>query len=362
MNPRKTKKNISGQVALVSSVQTTLVKDIRTLIEEARATVAVAANAGLTLLYWRVGRRIHAEVLKKTRAGYGERIVATLGEQLGREFGRGFSEKSLRHMIRFAEAFPDERIVSALLRQLSWTHFLQIIYLDDPLKRDFYAEMCRIERWSTRTLQKRIDSMLFERTALSRKPAKLAEKELKQLRAEDRLTPDMVFRDPYLLDFLGLKDTFAEKDLEAAILREMESFILEMGVGFAFLERQKRITVDGQDFYMDLLFYHRLLRRLVAIELKIGEFKAEYKGQMELYLRWLDKYERKSGEAAPVGLILCAGKRHETIELLNLEKSGIKVASYLTELLPRKVLEQKLHEAVKLARARLSSGNGARGD
>ena len=271
------------------------------------------------------------------------------------EFGRGFSEKSLRHMIRFVEAFPDFRIVSALLRQLSWTHFVSLIYLDAPLKRDFYAEMCRIERWSTRTLEKKIGSMLFERTALSRKPEKLAALELKQLREEDKLTPDLVFRDPYLLDFLGLKDSYAEKDMEAAILREMESFILELGVGFAFLERQKRITVDGEDYYLDLLFYHRPLRRLIAIELKLGEFKPGDKGQMELYLNWLDRYERKEGEEKPIGLILCAGKRHETVELLGMEKSGIRVSSYWTDALPKKELERKLHEAVRLARTLLKA-------
>ena len=257
-------------------------------------------------------------------------------------------------MVRFAEVFPDERIVSALLRQLSWTHFLSLIYLDDPLKRDFYAEMCRIEKWATRTLTNKIDSMLFERTALSKKPAKLVELELKQLRDDDRLTPDLVFRDPYFLDFLGLKDTYAEKDLEAAILREMEAFILELGVGFAFLDRQKRITVDGVDHYLDLLFYHRNLRRLVAIELKIGEFKPGDKGQMELYLGWLSRYERKPEEGSPLGLILCAGKRHETVELLDLEKSRIQVSSYWTEALPKAELERKLHEAVRHARARLA--------
>jgi len=258
-------------------------------------------------------------------------------------------------MVRFAEVFPDEAIVSALRRQLVWTHFKKLIYLDDPLKRDFYAEMCRIERWSTRTLDKKVGSMLFERTALSRKPGKLAEMELKQLREEDKLTPDMVFRDPYLLQFLGLKDSYLEKDLEAAILREMESFILELGVGFAFLERQKRITVDGEDYYLDLLFYHRPLRRLIAIELKLGEFKPGDKGQMELYLNWLDRYERKEGEEKPIGLILCAGKRHETVELLGMEQSGIRVSSYWTDALPKKELERKLHEAVRLARARLEA-------
>ncbi|MCX6994070.1 MAG: PDDEXK nuclease domain-containing protein [Kiritimatiellaeota bacterium] len=333
----------------------TLLADVRTMILTAREGVARAVDAGLTTLYWHVGRRIRHDILKEQRAGYGEGIVSALGRQLAAEFGRGFSEKSLRHMIRFAEAFSDFKIVSSLLRQLSWSHFLALIYLDDPLKRDFYAEMCRIERWNTRTLAKKIQSMLFERTALSRKPAKLAEMELKQLREEDKLTPDLVFRDPYLLDFLGLKNTYAEKDVEAAILREMESFILELGVGFAFMERQKRITVDGDDYYLDLLFFHRRLKRLVAIELKLGDFKPADKGQMELYLRWLDKYERREGEDSPLGLILCAGKKEETVRLLDMEKSGIRVAAYWTEILPKAQLERKLHEAVLLARERLTA-------
>jgi predicted nuclease of restriction endonuclease-like (RecB) superfamily len=332
-----------------------LLAELRELIHGARQQVARAIDSGLAALYWQLGYRVRAEILKDQRAEYGAQIVSAVGRQLEAEFGRGFSEKSLRHMIRFAEAFPDPEIVSALRRQLTWTHFKTLIYLDDPLKRDFYAEMCRVERWSTRTLIKKIDSMLFERTALSRKPAKLAEQELRQLRDEDKLSPDLVFRDPYLLDFLGLKDTYAEKDLEAAILREMEAFILELGVGFAFLERQKRITVDGVDYYLDLLFYHRFLRRLVGIDLKLGEFKPGDKGQMELYLNWLNRYERREDEEPPIGLILCAGQHRETIELLDLERSGIRVSSYWTEVLPKKELERKLHDAVRLARARLEN-------
>ncbi len=328
-----------------------LLADLRGLIARAREQVAQTVNAGLTLLYWHIGTRIRRDVLQERRAEYGAGIVSAVGRQLEAEFGRGYGEKNLRHMMRFAEAFPSEAIVSALIRQLSWTHFVKVIYLDDPLKRDFYAEMCRIERWSTRTLDQKIGSLLFERTALSRKPAKLAEQELKALREEDKLTPEMVFRDPYFLGFLGLKDTYAEKDIEAAILREMEAFILELGVGFAFLERQKRMTVDGVDHYLDLLFYHRNLRRLVAVELKLGDFKPGDKGQMELYLGWLDRYERREGEESPIGLILCAGKRHETVELLNLERSGIQVSSYWTEALPKAEMERKLHEAVRHARA-----------
>jgi predicted nuclease of restriction endonuclease-like (RecB) superfamily len=333
-----------------------LLSEVRELILSARQSVATAANATLTMLHWQIGNRIRRDILREKRAEYGEQILATLSKQLEAEFGRGFGRRNLFNMVRFAEVFPDIAIVQSLIAQLGWTHFLHIIRLDDPLKRDFYAEMCRIERWSTRTLDKKIGGMLFERTALSRKPEKLAAMELKALREEDKMTPDLVFRDPYLLGFLGLKDSYAEKDLESAILRDMESFILELGVGFAFVERQKRITVDGEDFYLDLLFYHRHLRRLVVIELKLDEFKPGDKGQMELYLRWLDRYERKEGEEAPIGLILCAGQRRETIELLDLEKAGIRVSSYWTDVFPKQELEKKLHQAVLLARARLGAG------
>ena len=331
-----------------------LLTDLRELIQHGREQVARTVNAGLTLLYWHIGTRIRRDLLKGKRAQYGENIVQAVSAQLTREFGRGYSARNLFQMVRFAEAFPQARIVQALSAQLSWSHFVPIIHMEDSLKRDFYAEMCRIERWSTRALEKKIDGMLFERTALSKKPAKLAALELKKLLEDDKLTPDLVFRDPYFLDFLGLKDVYAEKDLEAAILREMESFILELGVGFAFLERQKRVTVDGVDHYLDLLFYHRHLRRLVAVELKLGDFKPGDKGQMELYLAWLHRHERKDGEDPPIGLILCAGKRQETIELLNLKGSGIQVSSYSTATLPKAAIERKLHKAVALARARLN--------
>jgi predicted nuclease of restriction endonuclease-like (RecB) superfamily len=287
-----------------------------------------------------VGRRIRQDILKEKRAEYGARIVAALERQSETEFGRGFGEKNLRRMIRFAEVFSERQIVASLMRQLTWTHFKALIPLDQPLQRDFYAEMCRVERWSVRTLRQKIGGMLYERTALSRKPEKLAAMELKQLREEDKLTPDLVFRDPYILDFLGLKDTYAEKDLEAAILREMEAFILEPGVGFCFVARQQRMQIDDRDYYLDL---------------KLGKFEAADKGQMELYLGWLKRYACEPDEAAPLGMILCAGKSEEHIALLELQKSGIHVAGYWTEALPKKELERKLHQAVRLARARLEA-------
>jgi len=337
---------------------TALVGDIRRLIDEAKAGLAATVNAALTLLYWRVGQRISTEVLKGERAEYGEQIVATLAKQLEAEHGRGFSSKNLRHMLRFAEAFPAIEIVSTLSRQLAWSHFLEIIYLKDDLKRDFYAEMCRLERWSVRTLRQRVGSMLFERTALSRKPDELIQQELAALRESDLLAPSLVLKDPYILDFLGLQDRYLEKDIEDAILRELESFLLELGAGFTFVARQKRLQIDNDDFYIDLLFYNRRLKRLVAIDLKLDDFRAEHKGQMELYLRWLAKHEQEPGEAPPLGIILCSGKKREQIELLELDKTGIHVAEYLTGLPPRQLLEQKLHEAVALSKARMENRVG----
>lgn len=336
-------------------IQPDLVADIRRLINDAKSGLATAVNAALTMLYWRIGRRIGVEVLQGKRADYGEQIVVTVSRQLESEFGRGFGAKNLRHMLRFAEAFPDEKIVSAVSRQLSWTHLRSLIYIDDPLKREFYLEMCRTERWSTRTLQGRLDSMLFERTALSRKPEELLAQELGALREQAIVSPDLLLKDPYLLDFLELQDRYVEKDLEDAILRELENFLLELGAGFSFVARQKRLQIDNNDFYIDLLFYNRRLKRLVAIELKLGEFKAADKGQMELYLRWLAKYEQEPGEAPPLGIILCTGKNREQIELLELDQTGIHVAEYLTQLPPKQLLEQKLSEAVIRSKARLEN-------
>jgi predicted nuclease of restriction endonuclease-like (RecB) superfamily len=335
---------------------TSLVRDLGALIDGARKQVAVAANAALTTLYWQIGNSVRTQVLEGRRAEYGGEIVAAVGRQLEVRYGRGFGEKNLRRMVQFASVFPESAIVATLQRQLGWSHFKLIIPLKEPLKREFYAEMCRIETWSTRQLAAKIEGMLYERTALSKKPEKLIRKELAAFREEGELTPSLVFQDPYMLDFLELADTYSEKDLESAILREIERFLLELGTGFAFVERQKRITLDDDDFYIDLLFYQRRMRRLVAIELKIGDFKPADSGQMELYLRWLDRHERQPSEQAPLGIILCAGKKRETVEYLDLGARGIHVAEYLTDLPPRAVLEERLQRAIEVARNRLASG------
>ncbi|WP_247318648.1 PDDEXK nuclease domain-containing protein [Ralstonia pseudosolanacearum] len=326
-----------------------LLGDIRAMIEAARKRAASAVNSELTMLYWRIGQRIRTQVLDGRRGAYGKEVLPTLASQLVKEYGGSFAEQNLRRMVQFAATFPDEQILVSLIRELSWTHFIALIPLKDPLQRDYYVQMASAERWSVRTLRERIDSMLYERTALSKKPDETIAQELATMRDAQRMSPALVMRDPYILDFLGLRDTWQEGDLEAAIIREMESFLLELGAGFSFVARQKRIPIDDEDFHLDLLFYNRKLRRLVAVELKVGEFKAAYKGQMELYLRWLDKHEREPEEASPLGIILCTGKKREQIELLELDKSGIHVAEYLTALPPRGMLVERLQQATQRA-------------
>ncbi len=339
------------------TIGATLTLEICQLIDESRQFVAQNINSALSMLYWKIGKRINNEILNNQRAEYGKQIVASLVRQLTDEYGKSYSEKNIRRMMQFAECFPDEQIVAPLMRQLTWTHFTLLLPLKQPLQREFYAEMCRIEKWSVRTLRQKIDSMLFERTAISQKPDELIKNELENLRTDDKLTPDLVFRNPYLLDFLNLNQTYFEKDLETAIVLQLEQFILELGVGFTFVERQKRMIIDGEDFKLDLLFYHRKLRRLVAIDLKIGQFKAAYKGQMELYLRYLEKYETEPNEDSPLGLILCSEGSKEQIELLQLDKTGIRVAEYLTTLPTKELLEQKLRKSVEIAKLQIENFN-----
>ena len=324
--------------------------ELRALIASSRQRLAGTVNAELTRLYWSVGERLRTEVLGGVdRAKYGDQLIKRVGEQLMQEFGRGFEAKNLRRMLQFAVAFPDTEKVASLMRHLSWTHFLQLLPLKTDVARWFYAQQSVESRWSVRELHHQIERKAFERTELAALQAPTP------VQAEPvEANPALVFKDPYLLDFLGLHQGHDEADLESAILRQLEAFILELGRGFAFVERQKRMVIDGDDFYLDLLFYHRRLRRLVAIELKLGRFKAAHKGQMELYLKWLDKHERQPGEEAPIGLILCAESSREQVELLQMHKDGITVAEYWTELPPKAELEQKLHAALLEARERLA--------
>ncbi len=328
--------------------------DIKSLIVQARQQLAVSVNATMSMLYWQIGKRIKIEILQNNRAEYGEQIVQSLSAQLTSEYGKGYSKRNIFNMMQFADTFPDEQIVVSLIQQLSWTHILAIIPIDDPLKREFYIQMCVHEKWSVRVFRERIQSMLYERTAISKKPEQTIINDIELLKSEQKLNPDLVFKDPYFLDFLGLADHYSEKDLETSIIAELQRFIIELGSDFAFMARQKRITIDNRDYYIDLLFYHRRLKCLVAIDLKIGEFEASYKGQMELYLRYLEKYELVDGENTPIGLILCTGKNQEHVELMQLDKANIKVADYLTVLPSQKILQEKLHKAIEIAHQKMN--------
>jgi hypothetical protein len=272
-----------------------LFSDLKKIIDSSRENVARTVNSEITLLYWKIGERINTEILQEKRAEYGQFIIKEIAQKLTLEYGNSFSEKNLRRMIQFSAIFSDFTIVSTLSRQLSWSHFSKLISIKESLKRDFYIEICQLEGWSVRQLKERIDSMLYERTAISKKPEKTIENDIKALKNEANLSADLVFRDPYFLDFLGL-------------------------------------------------------RSLVVIDLKLGEFEAAYKGQMELYLRYLEKYEMLEGENSPIGLILCAGKNEEHIELLQLDQTNIKVAEYITQLPEKKLLQEKLHKSLELTR------------
>ncbi len=332
-----------------------LIQSIVSLIDGARERVALTVNSELTLLYWNIGKQINEDILKNSRADYGKTVVSELSKALITKYGEGFSKRNLHNFIKFSESYSEIQIVQTLSAQLSWSHFYSLIYIKEKVKREFYTQMCIHERWSVRTLQERMSSMLFERTAISRKPEQTILTDLEVLRNEKKVSPDLTFRDPYFLDFLGLHDSYSEKDLESAILVNLQHFITEMGTEFAFLARQKRIIIDNEDFYIDLLFYHRGLKSLVAIDLKLDKFKAAYKGTMELYLRWLEQNEQKEGENKPIGLILCTEKSPEQIKYLMLDTNEqIKVAEYMTILPTKKVLEQKLQKAIELAQNSIS--------
>jgi len=321
-----------------------LFKELSLLIEKSKQKAVSQVKSTINLLFWQIGKRINDEILHNKRAEYGMQIVANLAEKLSNKYGRSFEIKNLRRMMQFAEQFPDQKIVVPLARQLSWSHIIILLPLKTLNEKLFYAQLVNKEGFGKRELRISIDKKTYERTKIANA----------QISKKSKIPPD-TFKDPYMFDFFDLQNAYQEKDVETAILRDLESFILELGKGFAFVERQKRMIIDGKDFYLDILFFHRKLKRLVAIELKIGEFQAKYQGQMKLYLKWLNKYERQSDENEPIGLILCAGDNREQIELLEMDKDGIMVAEYLTVLPPKNELEEKIRKLLFEARERLEA-------
>lgn len=323
-----------------------ILADLISIVEKTKIDVAIQANSSLTLMYWHIGKRIQSDILENERAEYGKQIVVSLSRELTSNFGNNFKEKNVRRMLQFAEIFTDLENVVTLSRHLSWSHFLVLIPLKTEKQRIFYSKDAFNNLTSVRALRNQISKKVYERTANA------------DIQIYDSKNIEKgIFKDPYLLEFLDLKNGYLENDLESAILKELELFLLELGNGFTFVERQKRMIIDGDDYYLDLLFFHRKLKRLVALELKIDKFKAKYKGQMELYLKWLEKYEKQDGEQSPIGIILCTETSKEQIELLEMHKDGIMVAEYWTEMLPKEKLQKKLHQALIQAQERIERQN-----
>lgn len=328
-----------------------LYDDVCSIIEDARYRVAVYVNSEACLMNWHVGTRIKENVLDNERAEYGKQVLKGLAKRLTERYGSGWGFQKLQHCVRAAYTFSEEEIVYAVRTQLSWTHLRSLMAVEDELARKFYMEMCRLEHWNTRTLDEKIDGMLYERTAISRRPEEVIKAELDKIKDDNEIHPDLVFRSSYFLDLVGLPDIFSESDLETAILNQIQQFLKEFGSDFAFVDRQKRIPIDGTDYKLDLLFFHRGLHRLVAIDLKLGKFKPAYEGQMLLYLRYLNRHDRKEGEQSPIGLILCSEGNTEHIEYLMLdEDSPVKVAQYYTKLPDKKLLSEKLQRAIAIAK------------
>jgi predicted nuclease of restriction endonuclease-like (RecB) superfamily len=348
----KNKKTFATKKSRVLTHDTLVFSDIRSLIDTTRQRVASTINTELTTLYWNVGKRISEEILKHKRGEYGKEIIESLSRHLTAEYGRGWSRTNINRMIQFYDIFQDERICASLRRKLTWTHIKRIIAINDPTKRDFYIEMCIQDGWSVRLLNERIASMLFERTILARKPEAHIRDTLDRVQNSGAMEADMILRSPYLLDFLNLEEGFHEHDFETAILNEMQRFLLELGTGFTFIESQKKMKIDDKVFALDLLFYNRKLKRLVCVDLKVDEFKPSHKGQMELYLNWINQHEKQDGEESPLGIILCLGKNknEEQVQLLDIDGNGIHVAEYLTDIPSKKELEEQLHTAIQRSR------------
>lgn len=320
-----------------------LVDQVSALIEQAQSFASAQVNATLTLRNWYIGRLIDVAILRGERAGHDQELVASLAQQLTVRYGRGYDRTNLYRMVRFSQQFSEPELVASMAQQVSWTHFRELLPLATDEARAFYVKEIIDRHLSVRDLRYAISRKAFERR-------EIADSQI----PEGSAVPLDAFRDPVLLDMLGLADTFLERDLEAALCHDMEAFLLEVGRGWAFIERQKRMTFDGDDYSLDLLFYSRPQRRLIAVELKIGKFKPSYQGQMNFYLKWLNRHERQADENPPIGLILCTEASRDQIELLELHKDGIVVAEYWTTLPPKAELQARIQAVYREAQERIA--------
>lgn len=332
----------------ISKNVSVLVNGLSSIIESAKQRAAVFLNTEVTALYWHIGHYINTHLKENDRLEYGSKILATLSQELTNNYGKGFSYSALTRMCKVATCISEENIAT-VSQQLSWSHLVELSTITDDLKREYYLLLASQSNWGVRQLREEVDKMLFERTALAKLSTEEIKTQLRNFKTNKNTNLDIVFKNTYVLDFLNLPSSYTEKDLERAIIDQLERFILELGNGFSFIERQKRIPVDGEDYHLDLLFYHRKLKRLIAVDLKLGRFKPSHKGQMELYLSWLERNEMEEGENKPIGLLLCSEGNTEHIEMLMLNESEIKVAQYVTALPDKKWFADKLQKAKELA-------------
>lgn len=319
------------------------------IINDAKRDVIVYVNKHANMMFWHIGHFINEDMGYQQYSAYGDKILATLSQRLTALYGKGYTYSAVTRMMKVARIYNEEGMFATLSQTLTWSHFLELITIEDDTKRLFYQQMGIAEHWSVRQLRDKQDEMAYERSLIAAKPENEIITTLEQV-SPTHMEPDAVLRNSYVLDFLGLSGYYSEGELEAAIAKQLEAFILELGQGFAFLERQKRFTIDGTDYYLDLLFYHRKLKCLVAIDLKLGKFKPQYKGQMELYLKYLQKYDMQPDENPPIGLLLCSEGNTEHIELMMLNEDRIKVAQYLTCLPDKQWFIDKLNRSILIAK------------
>jgi predicted nuclease of restriction endonuclease-like (RecB) superfamily len=334
---------------MVHQVTDHLYEGVTDIIDNARTQVSVYVNAHASMTFWIVGKYIIDDMEYRTYSAYGQKILATLSQRLMARYGRGYSYSALTRMMKVARLYNDREMFATLSQTLTWSHFLELITIKDDTKRLFYQQMGIVQHWSVTQLRDKQDEMAYERSLIAVKPNDEIVKKLENI-SPQHTDPDVVLKSSYILDFLGLSGFYSEEELESAIAKQLENFILELGQGFAFLERQKRFTIDGTDYYLDLLFYHRKLKCLVAIDLKLGKFKPQFKGQMELYLKYLQKYDMQSDENPPIGLLLCSEGNTEHIELLMLDEENIKVGQYLTCLPDKQWFIDKLNRSILIAK------------
>lgn len=333
----------------IEQISDSIYNGVSSIINDARQKIVVYVNSQANLMFWQIGKYIVDELKYETYSAYGDKILATVSQRLTEQYGKGYSYSALTRMMKVATIYNNEEMFATVSQTLSWGHFIELITIKDHTKRLFYQQLSIAEHWSIRDLREKQKAMSYERSLIATKTEKEIITTLKNTTSE-HIEPAIVFKNSYIVDFLGLSCNYTESDLEDAIVKQLEKFILELGQGFAFLERQKRFTIDKIDYYLDLLFYHRRLNCLVAIDLKHDKFRPEYKGQMEFYLKYIQKHDMKSGENPPIGLLLCSEGNTEHIEFLMLDNDNIKVAQYLTYLPNKQWFIDKLNRSILIAK------------